>query len=77
MRNSGNMSINKHVYVAVFFLKDSKGSDTSTGRRGLASNRYLDSSNENIILLYIMFPRDDVQNNVIWKYFEVTLPQLC
>lgn len=24
-----------------------------------------------------MFPRNDVQNNVIWKYFEVTLPQLC
>lgn len=25
----------------------------------------------------LFFPRNDTQNNVIWKYFEVFLPQLC
>lgn len=65
------------MFIAVFFLKDTKGSDTSADGKGLASNRHSDSLNENRILLFIMFPRNDVWNNVIWKYFEVTLPQLC
>lgn len=81
MRNEGNVSIIKQrsnlSMQQYFSSKTAKVLTLQQMGKGLTSNRHSDSSNKNRILLFIMFPRNDVQNNVIWKYFEVTLPQLC